>query len=113
MADVPMNAPGFHVDVEQLAARAKEFDGLVERAGTIAANLDRALDGADAAWGNDLAGQSFAAAHGGPAAEAAGQLRGLAGGLGGVRGTFADVAATFRAGEAEATEAVHDATVTE
>ncbi|WP_020668135.1 hypothetical protein [Amycolatopsis nigrescens] len=106
MAEAPMSEPGFQVDQERLASGAKEFDGLVERAAKIAAELDQALDGAAAAWGSDQVGQSFAAAHGGKAEEAAERLRGLAGGLSGVGESFTAAAAKYRAGESDATDTV-------
>ncbi|HVV13186.1 hypothetical protein [Amycolatopsis sp.] len=100
---------GFEADVERLAARAKEFDGLVERAGQIAADLGRALEGAEKAWGDDPVGRSFAAAHAEPAAETAERVRRLAGGLGEVGGTFADAAKQYRAGDTAAGDSITNA----
>ena len=100
---------GFEVDVDRLAARAKDFDGLVERAGKISADLDRALDGAATAWGDDVVGQSFSAAHAAPATETADTVRGLAGGLGEVGGSFGEAARRYQAGESGAVESIGDA----
>ncbi|WP_246258437.1 hypothetical protein [Amycolatopsis anabasis] len=96
MAEGPMTGPGFEADADRLAGRAKDFDGLAERAASIAADLDRALDGAEATWGADAVGRSFAAAHGGPADEAVRRLGGLADRIGGVGGKFAEAAASYR-----------------
>ena len=100
---------GFEADAERLATRAKDFDGIVQRAARISADLDSALDGASGAWGDDLVGQSFAAAHAEPATGTADRLRGLAEGLGDVGGSFADAARRYRAGEADAEHSVTDA----
>jgi hypothetical protein len=99
---------GFGADVDRLAARAKEFDGLAERAGRISADLDHALEGAEAAWGDDIVGASFAAAHAGPAAEVADRLRGLGGGLREVGASFGEAARRYQAGDAEAAGSISE-----
>jgi hypothetical protein len=98
---------GFEADVERLTARAKDFDGFVARAGQISADLDQALGGAP--WGDDAVGQSFAAAHAGPATETADRLRGLAAGLGGVGGSFAEAARRYASGESGSRDSITDA----
>jgi hypothetical protein len=110
MADRPVSeGAGFTADTGRLAGHAKEFDGLTERAGRIAADLDRALAGSAAAWGNDEVGQSFAAAHGGPAEESAGLLRRLPDRLGGAGSAFAEAAARYSGGEGDSADAVRRA----
>lgn len=100
---------GFEADVERLAARARDFDGLVHRAGEIAADLDRALEGAETAWGDDVVGRSFAAAHAEPAGQVAGRVRGLVSGLDHVAGSFAEAAGRYQAGDSGAKNAISDA----
>lgn len=100
---------GFEADADRLATRAKDFDGFVERAARISADLDAALDGASAAWGDDVVGQSFAAAHADPAQATADRLRTLADGLGDVGGSFAEAARRYRAGEADAQHSITNA----
>ncbi|GAA5168585.1 MULTISPECIES: hypothetical protein [Amycolatopsis] len=99
---------GFESDVERLSARAGEFDGLVERAARVSAELERALAGASAAWGSDAVGRSFAAAHVGAADEAAERVRGLAERLAQAGGSFAEAARRYRAGDEAAADAVRD-----
>lgn len=99
---------GFEADVDRLSARAKDFDPLVERAARISSDLEQALDGAPAAWGDDVVGRSFAAAHVGPASETAARLKGLADGLGGAGGSFAEAARRYQAGDSAAADAVRD-----
>lgn len=100
---------GFEADAERLAAHARDFDGLVHRAGGIAADLDRALERAETAWGNDVVGRSFAAAHVEPAGRVAEQVRGLAGGLDQVGGSFAEAARRYPRGDSDAGNAISDA----
>ncbi|HET6500702.1 MAG TPA: PE domain-containing protein [Amycolatopsis sp.] len=97
---------GFEADVHRLAARAGEFDTLGERAGEISADLDGALRGAEAAWGDDAVGASFAAAHGGPAGETADVVRGLAGGLRKFGGSVREAARRYHAVDAEAGKSI-------
>lgn len=99
---------GFEADVDRLSARAKDFDALVERAARISADLERALDGAPAAWGDDVVGQSFAAAHADPASDTAARLKGLAEGLRGAGGSFAEAARRYQAGDSAAADSIRD-----
>ncbi|HJQ45372.1 MAG TPA: hypothetical protein VJ870_03465 [Amycolatopsis sp.] len=99
---------GFGVDADRLATRAKDFDGFVQRAARISADLDSALDGAPAAWGEDVVGQSFSAAHAEPAQGTADRLRTLAGGLGDVGGSFAEAARRYQAGDTDAQHSITD-----
>jgi uncharacterized protein YukE len=57
---------GFSTDPEALARHAGEFDGLAERAGKIAGDLNQTLDGLGKPWGDDEVGQSFASVYSGP-----------------------------------------------
>jgi hypothetical protein len=100
---------GLEADVDRLAARAGDFDTLVERAGKISADLDSALEGAEAAWGDDAVGTSFAAAHAGRAGETADGVRGLAGGLREFGGSVREAARRYHAVDAEAGESIGEA----
>ncbi|GLY68394.1 hypothetical protein [Amycolatopsis taiwanensis] len=97
---------GFEVDADRLAARAKDFDGLVASAGEIAAELDRALTDAESAWGDDVVGRNFAAAHAGPARDSAEVVRNLAGSLREVGDAFGEAARRHRAGDSAAAESI-------
>lgn len=97
---------GFEVDVDRLAARAKDFDGLVASAGDIAAELDHALAGAESAWGDDMVGRNFATAHGGPARDTAEVVRSLAGSLREVGDAFGEAARRHQAGDSGAAESI-------
>ncbi|MFD2422087.1 hypothetical protein [Amycolatopsis pigmentata] len=100
---------GFEADAGRLAARARDFASLVDRAGEIAADLDRALERAETAWGHDVVGRSFAAAHAEPARRVADQVRGLATGLDHVGGSFAEAARRYQEGDSAAENAISDA----
>lgn len=83
---------GFDVDVGGLTSRAGEFDGLVDRLGTIERDLTDALSATGPCWGTDAVGQSFAAAHADPADATLGRLAGLSEQLGSVGTRFKDTA---------------------
>ena len=100
---------GFEADADRLATRAKDFDGFVQRAARISADLDAALERAPAAWGDDLVGQSFSAAHAQRAQATADRVRALSDGLGDVGGSFAEAARRYRAGDDSARQAISDA----
>jgi hypothetical protein len=97
---------GFEADIDRLSARAKDFDPLVARAARISAELEQALDGTP--WGDDIVGQSFAAAHVKPAEEAAARLRGLGSDLAGAGGSFAEAAQRYQAGDAGAADSIKE-----
>ncbi|GAB2961103.1 PE domain-containing protein [Amycolatopsis acidiphila] len=97
---------GFEADVDRLSAHAKDFDGLVERAARISADLAQALEGAP--WGDDVVGRSFAAAHAKPASETATRLTGLAADLGRAGGSFAEAARRYQAGDAGAADSIKE-----
>lgn len=87
---------GFDVDVGGLTGRAGQFDGLVDRLGTIERDLTDALASIpQSCWGTDAVGQSFAAAHADPADATLGRLAGLSEQLGSVGTRFADTAAGY------------------
>lgn len=100
---------GFEVDAARLAARSQDFDGLAASAARIAADLDHALTGAESAWGDDVVGTSFAAAHAGPARAAADQIRALAGSLRELGDAFGEAARRYRAGDSGAAELIDGA----
>jgi hypothetical protein len=93
----PEPGGGFAVDPEKLAAHAAEFAGLADRACAISAALHRALAEAGTPWGTDAVGQSFAAAHTGPATAALEGLGALPDGLGAIGAGFAAAAGSYRA----------------
>lgn len=94
-----MSGPGFGVDPERLRAHAGELDGIAERAGRIAADLQQALDASGAPWGRDVVGQSFAAAHEAPAADALSRVSDLPSGLSGMGQRLTDAAGAYAAAE--------------
>ncbi|MDQ0377329.1 hypothetical protein [Amycolatopsis thermophila] len=99
---------GFEADAGRLAASSGDFDGLAVRAAAVAQRLESALEGADRAWGDDLVGRSFAAAHAAHADETLDGLRNLAGRLtrfGGIAGEAAD---RYRGSEEDAQQAITD-----
>lgn len=100
---------GFEADADRLAARAKDFDGLVATAGKIAAELDSALADAEAAWGDDAVGRSFAASHAGPAKAVVDQLRRLPESLRDLGDSFGEAARRYRAGDSGAAASVDGA----
>ncbi|QWF79311.1 hypothetical protein [Amycolatopsis sp. CA-230715] len=95
---------GFSADVERGAGRAKEFDDLSRRAHAIADELDRALDGAESAWGSDAVGESFKAAHAGHAAEAAARIRALGTSLGEAGASFGESFTKLRTADEDAAD---------
>lgn len=91
-----MTRDGFDVDPDELAARAGQFDGLVDQLDTIQRDLSDALASIPhACWGNDAVGQSFAAAHTGPADATLGRLARLSEQLGSVGTRFTDTATEY------------------
>lgn len=61
-----MTNDGFTADPAALARHAGEFDGLAERAGKLAGDLNGTLDELGKPWGDDEVGTSFAAVYSGP-----------------------------------------------
>lgn len=92
-----MHGDGFEVDADQLASKARDFEPLVTRLGSIHKGLTDALSTNGACWGTDAVGQSFSAVHAGSADDAVARLSGLSERLGSVGGRLADSAATYRA----------------
>jgi len=72
---------GFRTDNELLAQRAGAFDGLAERAGRIANDLQTEIDSYGPCWGEDEIGRAFAEGHLGPARAALAGMGALPGGL--------------------------------
>jgi hypothetical protein len=86
---------GFDADIERLHAGAGEFAQFAERAGQIAADLQRALEATGNPWGSDAVGQSFAAGHVQPAADALHRISGLPDRLADVGERFTATADTY------------------
>lgn len=100
---------GYEADADRLAARAAGFDGLARRAAAVAERLERALDGAERAWGDDAPGRSFAAAHAAPADEALTAVRTLAGRLTRFGADVGSAAGRYRGSEEDARRTITDA----
>lgn len=90
---------GFFADIERLAERSKDFEDYARRAKQVADELRDTLGASGKAWGADVVGQSFDAAHSAEADATMELLGGLGGDLGGVGAKFADAAATYRTAE--------------
>lgn len=87
---------GYTADADRLAAQAADFPELAGRVGSIHRELSAALGEAGQCWGSDQVGQSFAAAHTGPAEATLGDLGSLPDRLGSVGTRFADTATAYR-----------------
>lgn len=87
---------GYEADLERLSSGATEFTGYAQRAGEIASGLQGLLSGLGSCWGNDAAGQSFAAGHEKPAGDTFGLLGSLAEQLGDIGEKFTATAETYR-----------------
>lgn len=99
---------GFEADADRLAAGSGDFDALTVRAAAVAERLERALDGAANAWGNDAVGQAFAASHVGRAGETLDALRNLSGRLSGFGHTIGEAGARYRGSEEDAGQTITD-----
>ncbi|NIH82477.1 hypothetical protein [Amycolatopsis viridis] len=99
---------GFETDADRLAVSSGDFDGLALRAAAVAERLERALDGAERAWGTDAVGQAFAAAHASRAGETLDVLRNLSGRLSRFGQTVGEAAGRFRGSEEDAEQAITD-----
>ncbi|WP_007027140.1 PE domain-containing protein [Saccharomonospora iraqiensis] len=104
-----MGGDGFTADPERLAARAAEFDDLVDRARRIVDGLTRSLDEGPEPWGRDAVGRAFAAAHVDPATRTRETLEELPAALGGLGTAFAEAAEAYRAADRAASETVSGA----
>ncbi|HEX3647416.1 MAG TPA: hypothetical protein VHV49_03255 [Pseudonocardiaceae bacterium] len=87
---------GFQVDPEVLTRHAADFPGFADQLAAIHDELASALTAAGHCWGDDAAGQSFAAGHVGPAADALGQLAALPGRLTDVGDRFTATATRYQ-----------------
>lgn len=99
-----MHGDGYEVDVDRLAARAGQFEPLAGRIDAIHRTLTDALGAEGTCWGADVVGQSFAAAHAGPAADTESALSGLSGRITTVGTKLTETAATYGTGEHAAVE---------
>ena len=86
---------GYEVDTSRLAGQEGRLDPLVGQVSDIHRTLSSALADAGACWGSDTVGQSFDAAHSGPAATTLNQLSALPSQLGSVGTRFTATAATY------------------
>lgn len=103
-----MSGQGFEADPERLRSHAGELDGIAQRAGRIAADLQRAVEDSGAPWGSDAVGQSFATAHEGPAADTLSRVSELPGGLAGMGQKFTDAASRYTEVEDAAVSAIDE-----
>lgn len=99
-----MHGDGFEADAEQLAGKAAQFEPLVSRLSTIHRQLADALSADGACWGTDTVGESFAAAHTGPADDTVTRLLTLPDRLGSVGARLSASATTYGAVDAGAVE---------
>jgi hypothetical protein len=86
---------GFRADTDRLASQAGQFGDLASRAEEIHRTLSESLTSTGQCWGTDAVGQSFGAAHAGPADGTMTSLSSLSGQLGGVGTRFADTATGY------------------
>ncbi len=94
-----MHAEGYEVDVDQIAARAGQFEPIAGRLTAIHRTLTEALGVEGTCWGADVVGESFASAHTGPAGDTESALSGLSGRLTTVGTKLTDTAAAYGTGE--------------
>jgi uncharacterized protein YukE len=87
---------GFQADPAKLAQHAADFPGYADRVGAIHDELSSALTDAGQCWGDDAAGQSFAADHVAPASATLDRLAGLPGRLGDVGDRFTATARSYQ-----------------
>ena len=95
-------------DADRLADTSGDFGSLAVRAAAVAERLERALDGAEKAWGDDDAGQAFAASHVTRAGETLDGLRNLSGRLMRFGLTVGEAAGRYRGSEEDAEQAITD-----
>jgi hypothetical protein len=99
-----MHADGYEADVERLAGKAAQFEPLAGRVSAIHRQLVDALAADGPCWGADPVGQSFAAAHTGPADDAVTALLTLPDRLGSVGTRLSASASTYRGVETSTVE---------
>ncbi len=95
---------GYEADPARLAGQAGQLDPLVGRITSIHETLSAALAEAGPCWGGDAVGQSFAAAHAGPADSALAQLGALPSRMGSVATGFTDTAARYESDDQHGVE---------
>jgi hypothetical protein len=86
---------GYEADTARLAGQAGQLDPLVDKVSTIHRTLSEALSEAGPCWGADAVGQSFDAAHAGPADTTLSALGSLPERLGSVGTRLTATAATY------------------
>lgn len=86
---------GYEADPTRLAGQAGQLDPLAGRVTSIHETLSAALAEAGPCWGGDAVGQSFGAAHAGPADSTLSRLGALPSRLGSVATRFTDTATTY------------------
>jgi uncharacterized protein YukE len=87
---------GFEADPAAIARHAADFPGYADRVGAIQDELTSALAAAGPCWGDDAAGQSFAAGHVEPADDTLSRLAALPGQLGDVGDRFTETATRYQ-----------------
>jgi hypothetical protein len=100
---------GYQVDTDRLAGQEGQLDPLVGRVTSIHQTLSAALGEAGPCWGSDAVGQSFGAAHAGPADSTLTQLGGLPDRLGSVGTRFTATAARYDGDDEHGVERLHAA----
>jgi uncharacterized protein YukE len=90
---------GFSADPAKLRQHGTEFAGHAQRAGDIHRQLDTALSETGDCWGDDEAGQAFAASYAQPAQDTLSALHGLPAGLADVGDRFTGTADRYEQAE--------------
>ena len=93
---------GFQVDPDKLARHAGEFPGFADQVSSIHGELSQALGQAGSCWGDDAAGQSFAAGHVAPSGATLDQLTALPGRLSDVGDRFRTTATRYQQTDTDA-----------
>lgn len=97
---------GFTVDTVALAQHTARFPGLADQAGLIHERLCRALDAVGNCWGDDEAGQEFAAGHSAPAQDTVTRLGALRERLADTGRRFDTMATSYRRADEDSARAL-------
>jgi WXG100 family type VII secretion target len=99
---------GFSADPAKLRQHGGEFAGHAERTGEIHRQLNQAVTDAGQCWGEDEAGQAFAAAYAQPAQETLSKLQALPAGLADVGDRFTGTAQRYEQTEQDNAAALRE-----